>query len=103
MRVPCHVALRIARRWSQAADAGAAPAKVHGLTCSTTAQPYDLTVVQCTGRGKAPCARDVAFVWRDPARAPAPAAALQSLAAPDAGAPPEEDPGDEGSAEAHEA
>jgi Tol biopolymer transport system component len=103
MRVPCHVALRIARRWSQAADAGAARAKVHGLTCSTTAQPYDLTVVRCAGRGKAPCARDVAFVWRDPARAPAPTAAVQSLAAPEAGASPDEDPADEGSAEAHEA
>jgi Tol biopolymer transport system component len=103
MRVPCHVALRIARRWSQAADAGAARAKVHGLTCSTTAQPYDLTVVRCAGRGRAPCARDIAFVWRDPARAPAPTAAVQSLAAPEAGAPPEEDPADEGSAEAHEA
>ena len=103
MRVPCHVALRIARRWSQAADAGSAREKIHGLTCSTTAEPYDLTVVRCAGRGKAPCARDVAFVWRDPARAPAPTAAVQSLAAPEAGAPPEEDPGDEGSAEAHEA
>jgi Tol biopolymer transport system component len=103
MRVPCHVALRIARRWSDAADAGAPPMGIRGLTCSTTAQPYDLTVVRCAGRGKAPCARDVAFVWRDPARAPAPTAAVQSLAAPEAGAPPEEDPGDEGSAEAHEA
>jgi len=102
MRVPCHVALRIARRWSQAADAGAARPKIHGLTCSTTAQPYDLTVVQCAGRGKAPCARDVAFVWRDPARGTPPA--IQSLAAPEAGTVPEaDDPADEGSAEAHEA
>ena len=56
------------------------------------------------GSHKAPCARDVAFVWRDPARAPAPAAAApQALAAPEAGAPPEGDPADEGSAEAHAA
>jgi Tol biopolymer transport system component len=103
MRVPCHVARRIARRWSEAADAGAPPAGLRGLTCTTTQQPYDLTVVAC-GAHKAPCARDVAFVWRDPERAPAPpAAAPQALAAPEAGAPPEDDPADEGSAEAHAA
>ena len=57
------------------------------------------------GSHKAPCARDVAFVWRDPARAPAApaAAAPQALAAPQGGAPPEDDQGDEGSAEAHAA
>jgi Tol biopolymer transport system component len=103
MRVPCHVARRIARRWSQAADAGSPPARLRGLKCTTTQQPYDLTVVAC-GSHKAPCARDVAFVWRDPARAPAPpAAAPQALAAPGAGAAPEDDPADEGSAEAHAA
>jgi Tol biopolymer transport system component len=103
MRVPCHVARRIARRWSEAADAGAPPARLRGLTCTTTRQPYDLTVVAC-GSHKARCARDVAFVWRDPARAPAPpAAAPQALTAPDAGAAPEDDPGDAGSAEAHAA
>ena len=64
MRVPCHVARRIARRWSQAADAGGAPARIRGLACTTTTQPYDLTVVACGSRE-----RDVAFVWRDPARA----------------------------------
>jgi Tol biopolymer transport system component len=103
MRVPCHLALRIARRWSQAADAGAPPARTRGLTCTATPQPYDLTVVRCTGPRKAPCARDIGFVWRDPARAPAPAAAVKSLAAPEAGAPPEDEPDAEGSAEAHEA
>ncbi|MGZ6671944.1 MAG: hypothetical protein ACXVFM_06295 [Solirubrobacteraceae bacterium] len=103
MRVPCHVARRIARRWSEAADAGAPPARLRGLTCTTTQQPYDLTVVAC-GSHKAPCARDVAFVLRDPARAPAPAvAAPQALTAPEAGAPPDGDPADEGSAEAHAA
>ncbi len=103
MRVPCHVARRIARRWSEAADAGAPRDKLRGLSCSTTPQPYDLTVVDCTA-GKAPCARDVAFVWRDPARAPAPAAAApQALAAPQADAPSQDDPADEGSAEAHAA
>jgi Tol biopolymer transport system component len=103
MRVPCHVARRIARRWSEAADAGAPPARLRGLACATTHQPYDLTVVVC-GSHKPPCARDVAFVWRDPARAPAPtAAAPQALAAPEAGAAPQDDPGDEGSAEAHAA
>jgi hypothetical protein len=102
MRVPCHVALRIARRWSEAADAGAPPTRMRGLTCATTAQPYDLTVVQCAGRGRAPCARDVAFVWRDPARGTPPT--MQSLTAPEAGTAPEaDDPADEGSAEAHEA
>jgi Tol biopolymer transport system component len=103
MRIPCHVARRIARRWSEAADAGAPPARLRGLACATTRQPYDLTVVVCSSH-KPPCARDVAFVWRDPARAPAPAAAApQALAAPDAGAAPGSDPGDEGSAEAHAA
>jgi Tol biopolymer transport system component len=103
MRVQCHVARRIARRWSEAADAGTPPARIRGLTCTTTQQPYDLTVVQC-GSHKAPCARDIAFVWRDPARAPAPtAAAPQALAAPEGDAPPEDEPGDEGSAEAHAA
>jgi Tol biopolymer transport system component len=104
MRVPCHVARRIAERWAQAADNGVAPTKVRGLTCSTAPQPYDLTVVQCTSRRKARCARDIAFVWRDPARAPTPAtSAPQALAAPQDGAPPEADPDTEGSAEAHEA
>jgi Tol biopolymer transport system component len=104
MRVPCHVARRIAERWAQAADNGAAPTKLRGLTCSTAPQPYDLTVVQCTSRRKARCARDIAFVWRDPARAPTPAtSAPQALAAPQDGAPPEADPDTEGSAEAHEA
>jgi hypothetical protein len=60
--------------------------------------------VQCTSRRKARCARDIAFVWRDPARAPTPAtSAPQALAAPQDGAPPEADPDTEGSAEAHEA
>ena len=71
MRVPCHVARRIARRWSEAADAGTQRTRIRGLTCTTTQQPYDLTVVACAAH-KAPCARDIAFVWRDPARAPAP-------------------------------
>jgi TolB protein len=96
MRVPCHVARRVARRWAQAADAGTPPARMRGLSCSTTEQPYDLTVVQC-GAGRAPGARDIAFVWRDPARAPTPAAP-QALAAPEP-----DDPADLGSAEAHDA
>jgi hypothetical protein len=104
MRVPCHLARRVAQRWTAAADAGAPPARLRGLMCTTTQQPYDLTVVAC-GSHSAPCPRDVAFVWRDPARAPAPAADPQALAAPGAGAPPEDDPGagDEGSAAAHAA
>jgi hypothetical protein len=101
-RVPCHVARRIARRWTEAADAGAPPTRFKGLRCTTAPHTYDLVVVQCTGH-RAPCARDVAFVWRDPARAPAPAVAPQALAAPEAGAPPADDPGDGGSAEAHDA
>jgi Tol biopolymer transport system component len=100
MRVPCHVARRLARRWAQAAAAGASPARLKGLACSTTQQPYDLTVVQCNA-GKAPCTRDVAFVWRDPARAPAAVMAPQALVAPEPGDPGDE--GDEGSPEAHDA
>jgi Tol biopolymer transport system component len=104
MRVPCHVARRIARRWAQAADAGTPRATIRGLTCTATPQPYDLTVVRCASTHKAPCARDIGFVWRDPARAPAPAAAPQALVAPGAGDPPaQDDPADEGSAEAHAA
>jgi dipeptidyl aminopeptidase/acylaminoacyl peptidase len=102
MRVPCHVALRLAARWAQAADAGDAKASLHGLSCTTTQQPYDLTVVDCAGR-KRRGARDVAFVWRDPARAPAPAVAPQALAGPRSGADPGADPDSEGSHEAHEA
>ncbi len=103
MRVPCHVARRLARRWSEAADSGAPPTRLRGLTCTTTPQQYDLAVVAC-GSHRARCARDVAFVWRDPARAPAPpAAAPDAPGAPQAGAPPEDDQGDEGSAEAHAA
>ena len=98
MGVRCHLARRLARRWAQAADAGSPPARLKGLACSTTTQPYDLTVVQCSGAGMAPCARDVAFVWRDPARAPSAAVAPKALAAPVA-----DDPADEGSAEAHDA
>ena len=101
MRVPCHVALRTAQRWSEAADAGAPPTRLRGLTCAVTPQPYDLTVVQCGSAGKARCAREIAFVWRDPARAPAPA--VKSLAAPEAGATPGDDTDAESSAEAHEA
>ncbi len=71
---------------------------MRGLTCTTTQQPYDLTVVDCTGGGRAPWARDVAFVWRDPARAPAPGAV-----APQAAAPPQDGGADDGSAEANDA
>jgi dipeptidyl aminopeptidase/acylaminoacyl peptidase len=102
MRVPCHVALRLAARWARAADAGDAKAALHGLACTTTQEPYDLTVVDCASRRR-PCARDVAFVWRDPGRAPAPAVAPQALAAPKSSAGPGADPDPEGSSEAHEA
>jgi Tol biopolymer transport system component len=103
MRVPCHLARRIARRWTEAADAGTPPTRLEGLRCTTTPHTYDLVVVQCTGH-RARCARDLAFVWRDPARAPAAAAvAPQALAAPEADAPRDDDPADEGSAEAHTA
>jgi Tol biopolymer transport system component len=104
MRLPCRVALRIARRWAQAADAGAPRARMRGLTCTAAPQPYDLSVVRCAGTRGRPCARDIGFVWRDPARAPTPAtAAAQALAAAGAGAPPADDVSDGGSAEAHAA
>jgi Tol biopolymer transport system component len=98
MRVPCHVARRLARRWAQAAAAGSPPARLKGLTCSATTQPYDLTVVRCASGGKARCTRDVGFVWRDPSRAPTATVAPQALVAPGA-----DDPADEGSPEAHDA
>jgi dipeptidyl aminopeptidase/acylaminoacyl peptidase len=102
MRVPCHVALRLAARWARAADAGDAKAALHGLACTATQQPYDLTVVDCAAR-KRRCARDVAFVWRDPSRAPASAVAPQAPAAPKTGADRGADRDSDGSYEVHEA
>jgi len=82
LRMPCRRGLRLAARWSQAAAAGSPPTRLGSLACATTTQPYDLTVVQCAR--ERPCPRDVAFVWRDPARALAPA----RLAAPQVDDPP---------------
>jgi Tol biopolymer transport system component len=98
LRVRCRMATRIARRWADAADAGSPPAKLKGLLCTTDARTYDLVVVQCDGRGRGP--RGVAFVWRDPAKASIAPKAL--LAAPEDGAPDDDEPANE-SAEAHDA
>ena len=76
MQVPCHVARRIARRWSEAADTGTPPARIRGLTCTTTPQPYDLTVVACGSRGVVRRATSRSC-GATPARAPAPAAAAR--------------------------
>jgi Tol biopolymer transport system component len=94
LRIPCHLALRIAREWAQKADAGKPDNSTHGLDCTTSTQPFDLTVVHCGGRGN--CPRDLAFVWRDPSRAPVQAAARLA-------APPTDDPPADESAEAHDA
>jgi len=103
LRMRCHRATRIAQRWADAADAGAPPAKLKGLRCTSDARTYDLVVVQRNGRGR--CPRGVAFVWRDPAKSAAAPKAL--LAAPEGGAPhdaPDDTaPNDEGSADAHAA
>jgi hypothetical protein len=82
--------------------AAGAPTVNTDLPCYTPGQPIGLSGAGYTP--KAPCARDIGFVWRDPARAPVPApAAPQALAAPGTDSPPPDDPADVGSAEAHEA
>ena len=86
MRVPCHVARRIARRWSEAADAGTPRAKIRGLTCTATPQPYDLTVVDCARAQGAVRARRRVRVARPRAGARAGGGRPQALAAPEAGA-----------------
>jgi Tol biopolymer transport system component len=98
LRMRCRMAERIASRWADAADAGAPPAKLKGLRCTSDARAYDLVVVQCDGRGR--CPRGIAFVWRDPAKASTAPKAL--LATPDDDAPAEDAPADE-SAQAHDA
>jgi hypothetical protein len=105
MRAPCHVARRIARRRSEAAASGTPPARLQGLTCTTTLQPYDLTVVDCTGgRQGATRARRRLRVARPGARARSAGGRAQALAAPEAAAPQQDDDGgDDGSAEGHDA
>jgi len=70
LRMSCHRALKLAARWARAAAAGDPPARLGSLSCTTSTQPFALTVVDCTGEHRRP--RDLAFVWRDPARTPAP-------------------------------
>jgi hypothetical protein len=61
LNVPCTVAKRKANRWTKAADAGAPPARIGALRCTTDPRAYDLVVVQCDRRR-----RGIAFVWRRP-------------------------------------
>jgi Tol biopolymer transport system component len=103
LRMRCHRATRIAQRWADAADAGARPAKLRGLRCTSDARTYDLVVVQCNGGAR--CPRGVAFVWRDPAKSAAAPEALLAAPerrAPDGALPDDTAPDDEGS-EAHAA
>ena len=101
MRVPCHVARRIARRWSEAADAGTPPARMRGLTCTTTQQPYDLTVVRLHGRRQgAVRARRRVRLARPGAGARAGGGRTPGARRPGGAA--QDEPGDEGSAEAND-
>ena len=70
---PCRVALRLAARWASAAVAGTRPARLQGFDCTATAHTFDNVLVDCVHPlepdevGGDDVARDVAFVWRDPA------------------------------------
>ena len=86
LRMTCRRALKLAARWARAAAAGDPPTRLGSLSCTTSPQPFDLTVVECARKRR--CASDVAFVWRDPARAPAPA----RLARPQVDDPPADEP-----------
>ena len=78
----CRAALRLAARWAARAAAGTRPARVRGFDCTATPHTLDLVVVDCRhaendedvapagGERHEAAARDVAFVWRDPAVAP---------------------------------
>jgi dipeptidyl aminopeptidase/acylaminoacyl peptidase len=57
--IACGAAKRRAQRWTKAAHAGAPPAKLAGLRCTTDPRAYDLVVVQCDRKR-----RGIAFVWR---------------------------------------
>jgi Tol biopolymer transport system component len=73
----CRAALRLAARWARDASAGRPPARLRGFTCTATPHTFDLVLVECRhAPGREPddeadddssAARDVAFVWRDPA------------------------------------
>jgi TolB protein len=70
---PCRKALRLAARWAAQAVAGAPPARLQGFDCTATPHTFDDVLVDCVhpldadAAGDDDVARDVAFVWRDPA------------------------------------
>jgi Tol biopolymer transport system component len=75
----CPAALRLAGRWARDASAGRPPARLRGFDCTATPHTFDLVLVACRqAAGPVPedepdddaaGAREVAFVWRDPAAA----------------------------------
>jgi hypothetical protein len=73
---PCRKAMRLAGRWAARAAAGAPPARLQGFSCTATPHTFDNVLVDCRHpleageageAGDGDVARDVAFVWRDPA------------------------------------
>ena len=70
---PCRAALRLAERWAARATDGTRPARLQGSDCTATPHTFDSVLVDCVHplepdeAGGDDTARDVAFVWRDPA------------------------------------
>jgi Tol biopolymer transport system component len=70
---PCPVALRLAAAWAARATAGDRPRRLQGFACAATPHTFDSVLVDCVHPlepdevGGDDVARDVAFVWRDPA------------------------------------
>src|SRR4051794_35221058 len=91
---PCRVALRLAERWASRAVSGARPARLQGFDCTATAHTFDSVLVDCVHpleadeMGGDDVARDVAFVWRDPAVAVPGAAVAAPRPAPGRTGPP---------------
>ena len=68
----CVVALRLAGRWAARATAGDRPDRLQGFDCTATSHTFDNVLVDCVhplepDEAGDDVARDVAFVWRDPA------------------------------------
>src|SRR3954451_19748266 len=70
---PCPAALRLAAAWAARATAGDRPRRLQGFDCTATPHTFDSVLVDCVHplepdeASGDDVARDVAFVWRDPA------------------------------------
>jgi hypothetical protein len=73
IRAPCRAALRLAERWAAGATDGTPPARLQGSDSTASPHTFDSVLVDCVHplepeeAGGDDTARDVAFVWRDPA------------------------------------